>query len=74
MRNLHDIAAIEYVTDFGYFDAPFVIVPAILEDSGESVLLVNQHGSLPKIPGTLLVCGEKTGVLNVYEWAAHEMP
>ena len=74
MRNLHDIAAIEYVTDFGYFDAPFVIVPTILEDSGESVLLVDQHGSLPKTPGTFLVCGEKTGVLNVYEWAGHEIP
>lgn len=66
MRNLHDIAAIEYVDDFGGYAAPFMIFPAIQYDSGEPVLLIGQQINLPDEPGQYIVCAEKVGVGNIY--------
>ena len=74
MRNLHDMAAIEYVDDFGLFASPFVILPAIQYESGEQILLVGQRNELPDESGVFIVCGEKRGSMNIYEIAGRGQP
>lgn len=67
MRSLHDIAAIEYVDDFGNFTSPFMIFSAVRYDSGEPIFLIGQHINLPVEPGKYIICGEKIGSGNLYE-------
>ena len=74
MRNLHDIAALEYSNDFKLFDAPFVILPAVLLQSSDSAYLVFKPEELPDEQGNYLACAQKRGVGNVYAFSEWILP
>ena len=74
MRNLHDIAALEYSADFKLFDAPFVILPTTLAQSSDSAFLVFKPEELPDQQGNYLACAQKRGVGNVYAFSEWILP
>jgi hypothetical protein len=74
MRNLHDIVSLEYLEDFGQFDAPFSILPSLIEDNDDLVFLVLPPDALPDQPGEYLACARKVGEMNVYAFSVWKTP